>query len=80
MRTMNSAISAQSHRSDLTSSCAATHDAIARAAFRLYQQQGSQDGHDLRHWLDAEVLVQTDHASIRPAPQIAVAMSGRLAN
>lgn len=43
--------------------CAAHHDEVARAAFTLYERQGSQDGHDVRNWLDAEAHVQAQHAS-----------------
>jgi hypothetical protein len=34
-----------------------THDDIARAAYRLYLEQGSQHGHDLDDWLRAEQML-----------------------
>jgi len=30
------------------------NDAIARRAFELYENEGRIDGHNLRHWLEAE--------------------------
>jgi hypothetical protein len=33
------------------------HERIARKAFELYEQRGSQHGHDVQDWLDAERLI-----------------------
>src|SRR5882724_4025739 len=38
---------------------------IARRAYDLYQQDGNQPGHDLRHWLQAESEILTDVPEIR---------------
>jgi len=32
----------------------ASQDAIRERAFRVYQERGGKDGHDLRDWLRAE--------------------------
>jgi hypothetical protein len=32
----------------------ASHDDVARRAYELFQARGSEPGHDLEHWLDAE--------------------------
>ncbi len=45
------------------SGCAMVHDEVARAAFCLYEQQGSQDGNAVRNWLDAEAHLKVQHAS-----------------
>jgi hypothetical protein len=29
-------------------------DAVARRAYRIYKSQGSQPGHEVKHWLEAE--------------------------
>jgi hypothetical protein len=38
------------------------HDEVARAAFIIYEKHGSQDGHDVRNWLDAEAHVHAKRA------------------
>jgi len=38
---------------------------IARRAYDLYQQDGNQPGHDLRHWLQAESEILTEVPEIR---------------
>jgi HSP20 family molecular chaperone IbpA len=38
---------------------------IARRAYDLYQQDGNQPGHELRHWLRAESEILTDVPEIR---------------
>jgi len=43
--------------------CTADHEEVARAAFSIYQKHSSQDGHDMRNWLDAETHVNSRHAS-----------------
>jgi len=45
------------------SGCATVHDEVARAAFCLYEQQGSQGGNAVRNWMDAEAHVKAQHAS-----------------
>ncbi len=42
--------------------CKATHDEVARAAFCLYEEHGSQGGQDVKNWLDAEAHVKEQHA------------------
>lgn len=42
--------------------CASVHDEVARTAYALYEQRGSQDGHAERNWLDAETQVKARHA------------------
>lgn len=37
------------------------HEEIAKAAFCLYEKQGSQNGNDVRNWLDAEARVKARH-------------------
>lgn len=49
-------------QSNTGSCCQTTHDEVARAAFSLYEKHGSQDGHDVRNWLDAEAHVKAKHA------------------
>jgi hypothetical protein len=51
------------HQNTAESCCQSTHDDIARAAFGLYEKHGSQDGHDVRNWLDAEAHVRAKQAS-----------------
>ncbi|HEY1172193.1 MAG TPA: DUF2934 domain-containing protein [Verrucomicrobiae bacterium] len=34
-----------------------THDEIAKEAYRLYEQNGHQEGHDLEYWLEAETTL-----------------------
>lgn len=80
MRAMTTTTSPHTEPSDAGQACATMHDAVACAAYRLYTKHGSQDGHDVRNWLDAEVLVKADRTGLRHAPQIAVTMSGRLTN
>ena len=29
-------------------------EAVSRRAYAIYEQQGSQPGHDVKHWLEAE--------------------------
>ena len=29
-------------------------DAVARRAYAIYEKQGSQSGHEVKHWLEAE--------------------------
>lgn len=53
------------------SCCTATHDEVARVAFSLYEKHGSQDGHDVRNWLDAEAHVKSKHTGTRPGRQAA---------
>lgn len=56
------------------SCCTANHDEIAKAAFCIYEKHGSQDGHDVRNWLDAETHVKAKHASsVHGAPPAAKA-------
>jgi hypothetical protein len=43
----------------------AIREEIARAAFILYERNGSRDGYALRNWLDAEAQVQAGHADGR---------------
>lgn len=45
------------------SCCKTNHDEVARVAFCLYEKQGSQNGQDVRNWLDAEAHVKAMHAS-----------------
>ena len=35
------------------------HDEIAKAAFLIYEHHGSEHGHDVRNWLDAETHVHS---------------------
>lgn len=37
------------------------HDDIAQAAYRLYQERGCQEGHDLEYWLEAEQMLSAAH-------------------
>jgi len=45
------------------SRCQTNHEEVARAAFSLYERQGSRNGQDMRHWLDAEAHVKAMHAT-----------------
>lgn len=36
---------------------------IAKVAYELYQQRGCQPGHELDDWLEAEAVVQRQHAA-----------------
>jgi HSP20 family molecular chaperone IbpA len=38
---------------------------IALRAYDLFQQEGNQEGHDMRHWLQAESEIVTDVPEIR---------------
>lgn len=33
---------------------ALSHEEIERRAFRIFQERGAEQGHDLEHWLQAE--------------------------
>jgi len=33
---------------------APTQEAVARRAYAIYEKQGSQPGHEVKHWLEAE--------------------------
>jgi hypothetical protein len=61
MITMNTTNSSH-HQSDGAACSQTTHDEVARAAFSLYEKNGSQGGQDVRNWLDAEV-----HMKMKPA-------------
>ena len=39
-----------------------THDEIAERAYELFLARGSEDGHDLEDWLEAERLVKSQSA------------------
>jgi hypothetical protein len=39
------------------------HDEIAKVAYELYEKSGHIKGRDLDHWLAAEIIVLTKHAS-----------------
>lgn len=74
MRSMTTINTPQDQRKNHGGSCCTTnHDEIARAAFRIYEKHGSQNGQDVRNWLDAEAHVKAMHAStmhgIPPAMQ-----------
>jgi hypothetical protein len=45
---------ADQHESPRTEATTASHDDVARRAYELFQARGSEPGHDLEHWLDAE--------------------------
>ena len=47
--------------------CQAMHDEIACAAHGTFVKHGSQDGHDVQNWLEAEVLVKAKHANAKHA-------------
>jgi hypothetical protein len=49
-------------QADTEACCASVHDEVARTAYGLYEQRGSQDGHAERNWLDAEAQVKSRHA------------------
>jgi hypothetical protein len=42
------------HESPRNEPTTASHDDVARRAYELFQARGSEPGHDLEHWLDAE--------------------------
>jgi hypothetical protein len=76
--TTTNAPSHQSH-GDAGTCCASTHDDVARAAFGLYEAHGSQDGNDVRNWLDAEAQVRTRRSDAMPARRAGDKMADRVA-
>lgn len=61
MTTINTPkVSPQNHSG---SCCKTNHEEVAQAAFCIYEKQGSQNGQDVRNWLDAEAHVKAMHAS-----------------
>jgi hypothetical protein len=42
-----------------------SHDEIAERAYELFLARGSEDGHDLEDWLEAERLVKNHRESGR---------------
>jgi hypothetical protein len=64
MRNMNHINTPSELHSNHDGSCCQTnHDEIARAAFSLYERQGSRNGQDVRHWLDAETHLKSMRAT-----------------
>ncbi len=37
------------------------HDEIAKVAYKLYEQEGSFPGNDLKYWFEAENIVMEKH-------------------
>lgn len=47
------------------SRCNTAHDEIARAAYCLYEKNGSQNGRDVCNWLEAEAHVKAKHSPMK---------------
>jgi len=71
--TTNSSVLTQSNGT----SCQAARDEVAKLAYAAFQQDGSQHGHDLRNWFDAEVCVKARPAMDKHADHHAGSASSR---
>jgi len=51
--------------------------AIARIAYRLWEDEGRQHGSDLRHWLEAEASLREEPRPVPPRPPTRVVSETR---
>ena len=49
-----------------------TSDEIARLAYAIWEHEGFPDGHDLRHWLNAESILMNIRQTLAMGPPYAV--------
>jgi hypothetical protein len=45
---------------------AVSNDEVSQVAYNRYVEQGSVHGHDVEHWIDAEVLLRAVHDKMLP--------------
>ena len=78
---MSTNTSPQNQQQGNTGSCyKSTHDEVARAAFLLYEKYGSENGQDMRNWLDAEAHVKSKRVSALHGHQAAERPVGQSAH